>query len=131
MTITKFDKIAIIPKRCDKCNRLFWMEPYNVFYRVVGIEHYSLKHIKCKECVAMEKRKTIVEYKSTNGYSGRLYGESSMSIYDKDGDEVLHTGKRSINTFDELKKCVDGYPEFEKAMDRIDIDNIEESEDGI
>lgn len=79
----------------------------------------------------MEKRKTIVEYKSTNGYSGRIYGESSMSIYDKDGDEVLHTGKRSINTFDELKKCVDGYPEFEKAMDRLDIDRIEESEDGI
>ncbi len=54
MTITKHDGVAILPKRCDKCNRLFWLEPYNVFYKTVGIQSYSLKQIKCKKCVSKE-----------------------------------------------------------------------------
>ena len=29
MTISYFDKFAIFPKRCDICNRLFWLEWYN------------------------------------------------------------------------------------------------------
>jgi hypothetical protein len=51
MTITKYDRVAILPKRCDRCNRLFWLEPYNIFYKTVGIEAYSLKQIACKNCV--------------------------------------------------------------------------------
>lgn len=51
MTITKYDRFAIIPKRCDKCNRLFWLEPYNIFYITVGIEEYFLKQIACKNCI--------------------------------------------------------------------------------
>ena len=51
MTITKYDGVAIIPKRCNKCNRLFWLELYNVYYKEVGIEHYSLKQIECKNCI--------------------------------------------------------------------------------
>lgn len=54
MTITKYDGVAILPKRCDICNRLFWLEPYNIFYRsvLVGIE--PLKHIECKNCAKGE-----------------------------------------------------------------------------
>lgn len=48
MTITYKDGFAFIPKRCDKCHRLFWFEPYWVYYIEVGIEHYHLKQIKCK-----------------------------------------------------------------------------------
>ena len=48
MTITDKDGFAFLPKRCDKCNRLFWFEPYWVYYKEVGIERYSLKQIKCK-----------------------------------------------------------------------------------
>lgn len=51
MTITKYDGLAILPKRCDKCNRLFWLEPYNIFYETVGIEEYPLKQIACKNCI--------------------------------------------------------------------------------
>lgn len=51
MTITRHDGVAILPKRCDRCNRLFWLEPYNIFYRTVGIEEYSLKQIECKNCI--------------------------------------------------------------------------------
>jgi hypothetical protein len=58
MTITKYDRVAILPKRCNKCNRLFWLEPYNIFYKTVGIESYSLKQIECKKCA--ESR---IEYK--------------------------------------------------------------------
>lgn len=52
MIITKYDGVAIFPKRCDRCNRLFWLESYNIFYKNVGIESYSLKQIECKECIS-------------------------------------------------------------------------------
>ena len=51
MTITKYDGVAITPKRCNRCNRLFWLEPYNIYYKEVGIGRYSLKQIECKECM--------------------------------------------------------------------------------
>ncbi len=48
--ITYYDGIAVLPKRCDICNRLFWLEPYNIFYKTVGVESRSLKQIECKNC---------------------------------------------------------------------------------
>lgn len=51
MTITRYDGVAIFPKRCDRCNRLFWLEPYNIFYKTVGIRDYFLKQIECKYCI--------------------------------------------------------------------------------
>lgn len=53
-----------------------------------------------------------VEYKSENGYSGRLYGKSSMSIYNPQGEEVLHTSCRALQTLEELKEAVDTFPTF-------------------
>lgn len=50
MTIITADKYAFIPKRCNICNRLFWLEPYFIYYEIVGIEYHSLKQIKCKKC---------------------------------------------------------------------------------
>lgn len=50
MTIP-FDHFAVFPKRCDRCGRRFIWEPYNTFYKEVGIEHYDLKCVKCRECV--------------------------------------------------------------------------------
>jgi len=64
MTITTYDRVAILPKRCDKCNRLFWLEPHNIFYKTVGIESYSLEQIECKNCA--ESR---IEYKKQGGIS--------------------------------------------------------------
>ena len=60
MTITKYDRVAILPKRCDRCNRLFWLEPYNIFYKTVGIESYSLKQIECKNCIVSEDDYEII-----------------------------------------------------------------------
>ena len=50
MTITKYDRIAIIPRRCECCNRLFIFEPYNFHYRYVFVTGASIKYIKCKRC---------------------------------------------------------------------------------
>lgn len=58
----------------------------------------------------------IIEYESDNGYTGRLYGESSFSIYGPDGREVFHTGSRAFDTYKGLKDMVDTYPEFRKML---------------
>ena len=71
----------------------------------------------------------MIEYTSKNGYTGRLYGKSSLAIFNQDGREVLHTGSRSINTMAELRKEVDGFPEFMEMLRSIPFDNIED--DGV
>ena len=58
----------------------------------------------------------IIEYESANGYKGKLYGESSFSIYNKAGKEVFHTYSRAINSYEELKEQVDNFPEFLKMF---------------
>lgn len=59
-----------------------------------------------------------IKYKSENGYSGRLYGKSSMSIYNPEGKKVFHTGfrRKEINSLEALKEHVDTFPEFEKLI---------------
>ena len=63
----------------------------------------------------------LIEYKSENGYTGFLYGESSMAIgiVQPDGrfQEILHTGSRAGNSMEYLKEQVDTFPEFLKALD--------------
>lgn len=59
--------------------------------------------------------------KHPNGYSGRLYGKSSMLIFSPEGKEVLHTGFRSINTQKELYDMLETYPEFMKLLSNIEI----------
>lgn len=55
MTISYFDKFAIFPKRCDTCNRLFWLEWYNQ-YEKIYLNVSGLKFIKCKKCVGGKKK---------------------------------------------------------------------------
>ena len=69
---------------------------------------------------------TII-YASKNGYTGMLYGKSSMIIQDKDGVEVFHTGFRKANTYDELVEQVETYPDFLKLLKNIpDDEEIDE-----
>lgn len=76
-------------------------------------------------CIAIsivkEQLKEFIEYKHTNGYSARLYGKSSMSIY-FNGKEVMHTGFRSVNTKDEVMGMLENYPNFRNAL----LSNIDE-----
>lgn len=62
----------------------------------------------------------IVEYKSDNGYTGVLYGKSSMIIYAPDGSESIHTGNRAINSYEELVEVVDKRPQFMALLRSID-----------
>lgn len=50
MTIINYDRFALIPTRCDKCNRLFIFEPYDIYYKKVALDFFDLKQIKCKQC---------------------------------------------------------------------------------
>ena len=62
-----------------------------------------------------EKTKTGETIKATYGdYSGVLYGQSSMAIYDKDGHEVMHTGFRTehMQTKEDLIECLKAFPEY-------------------
>lgn len=62
----------------------------------------------------MAHKKTI-KYHSENGYTGILYGKSSLAIL-KDNKEVMHTGFRSINTREELVELVENCPKFFKML---------------
>lgn len=55
MTITYYDKFALLPKRCSKCNRLFVFEGYNIYYKSVAFGRYDLKQKKCKKCINKDK----------------------------------------------------------------------------
>lgn len=57
-----------------------------------------------------------IKYKSENGYEGMLYGESFMLIRDPEGNEVFHSGFRTINTEAELKEFVDDMPNKKKGL---------------
>ena len=59
-----------------------------------------------------------IEVKHPNGYSGILYGKSSMVIF-YNGEEVLHTGFRNenIKTKEDLYKELERMPEFLKMLD--------------
>lgn len=59
---------------------------------------------------------------SINGFTGIMYGNSSLSIYNADGDEVMYTGFRSVNTPEELQRLVDAFPAFWKALKEAEDD---------
>lgn len=73
----------------------------------------------------------MIEYKSPKtGYRGVLYGKTSMSIYDKDGKEILHTGFRSINTPYELKNYVENWvPKLCKILMEDDMEDDDDDEE--
>lgn len=70
----------------------------------------------------------VIKYKSANGYSGMIYGESSMRIFDSSNKEVLHTGFRTINTEAELKEFVDDFPNKRKDLLKLFEDLSKEGE---
>lgn len=56
-----------------------------------------------------------VKYTHKNGFSAILYGESSVSIL-KNGKEVLHTGRRVVNTEKEVMELLEKQPGFMELM---------------
>jgi hypothetical protein len=60
-----------------------------------------------------------IKYTSDNGYTGVLYGQSSLAIYNPDGTVSMHTGSRNINTYEELVRVVDEYPKFMEMLLKV------------
>ena len=61
----------------------------------------------------------FIEYKSNNGYTGRMYGKSSLAIYETaSGKEVFHTGFRRCNNLKEFRKQVEEFPRLLDAISR-------------
>lgn len=52
-----------------------------------------------------------------NGYSGVLYGKSSMSIY-YEGREILHSGSRTPQTYAQLMDALETMPELMEMLRR-------------
>lgn len=52
MTLYRFN---LFPKTCDRCGRRFLFEIYDIYYIMVGIEHYSLKCYICRQCMKGKK----------------------------------------------------------------------------
>ena len=64
--------------------------------------------------------RTIVQH--PNGYSGILMGKSTMMIYDKDDNLVLHTCFRTPNTETELYECLETMPQFIDIIASVEAD---------
>ena len=61
----------------------------------------------------------MIRVEHPNGYTGILYGNSSMVVLEN-GKEILHTGSRiGLNTEQELYKYLDEFPEFKKKLERV------------
>lgn len=55
MTLSYYDKFAFLPKRCNKCNRLFWLEWYSSFVKPFPNEADFYNHLLCKKCYNRKK----------------------------------------------------------------------------
>lgn len=62
---------------------------------------------------------SVIKVEHPNGYMGVLYGKSSMSIYDKDGHECLHTGSRTPQTKTELYEVLEEMPRTMEIIAQI------------
>lgn len=68
-------------------------------------------------------------YKHKNGYSAKLYGKSSMTIYRPDGTEFSHTGSRNVNTEAEVMQLLGKQQELEKILTGSFNDILNDTED--
>ena len=96
-------------RECDRCGVVLTKENNKCGYELCDKCNEELEK-QVRESKLEKTRK--IEYKSDNGYTGVLYGESSFAVYDKDGYEVMHTGARSFNTYEELVEIVERMPEM-------------------
>lgn len=60
-----------------------------------------------------------MKYTSTNGYTGKLYGEHTLEIFDRNGKTVFKTNSRTVNTFGGLKHEVDTFPQRKEEINKM------------
>lgn len=103
-------------KSCGNCLH-FQLYPQATTYGICKVTEQGTRSVK-KKCPikSFEALDSIIKVEHPNGYTGVLYGKSSMSIKDQEGREVLHTGSRNINTEAELYQHLEEFPEFMKML---------------
>lgn len=52
----------------------------------------------------------MIKYQSKNGYTGMLYGESSLKVLNHKGETVLNSANSQIKNMPELIEFVDDFP---------------------
>ena len=60
--------------------------------------------------------KTVTYKSDVSGYTGVMYGRSSLIIKDPSGREVMHTGRRAGHTLDWLMDVTDNYIAFSDML---------------
>ncbi len=58
----------------------------------------------------------VREYKSDNGYTGKIYGESTFEVRDRTGKIIYRTKERTFHTFKQLVQHVETFPEYLRIM---------------
>ena len=51
----------------------------------------------------------VKTYTSNNGYTGKMYGESTVEIYDSNNKLVYKSGRRDFNTYTGLVNFTNSY----------------------
>ena len=54
-------QINLLPKRCDKCKRRFWLEPFEEYTKIVGLFGEQMKVTVCGRCQEKERREDAHE----------------------------------------------------------------------
>ena len=61
-----------------------------------------------------------IKVEHPNGYTGVLYGKSSMSIYDEKGHECFHTIHSRIKNEAELCELLEDMPRLMKSLSKLE-----------
>ena len=91
---------------------------------------------RCKDFFLPPPTDDKFTYDSPNGYHGRVFHRQgtdvwTLSIFDKNWREVLHSYRGNAKSREQLKEQVDGFPDFLRTLDRLDaVDDDGEEDDG-
>ncbi len=69
----------------------------------------------------------VITVHHPNGFTGKLYGESSMMIYYQ-GEEFLHTGFTNVRTEEQLYTVLEGMTNFAERLEEKFLKGTREHE---
>ena len=120
MVITTHDRFALLPKRCYYCNRLFWLEPYDIHYREVGLD--TIKFYKCTRLHFKEVKMAKTIIKNTMIEPAEMTCPNCNSVFTYTFEDIERRQRPSIifdTGFDRVMVC----PVCKKdiMMDRVEV----------
>lgn len=61
----------------------------------------------------------ILEYESRNGYSGKLYGVSRITIFNEFGEAELSVPTQNVISYEELAQRVADFPKLKQKLEAL------------